>query len=56
MSAEDIVEACRGRLAGFKIPKHIVFLEEDDWLVTPTGKFQRADLRSLALRRLDIDA
>jgi acyl-CoA synthetase (AMP-forming)/AMP-acid ligase II len=31
-------ELCRGRIAGYKIPKQIHVVSRDEWPVTPTGK------------------
>ena len=41
-SAKDIVAFCRERLAGFKIPRHVLF---DDLPKTSTGKIQKFVLR-----------
>jgi fatty-acyl-CoA synthase len=49
-----IREACRGKLAGYKIPKHVVFVEDSDWVSTPTGKFDRAAMTSVAYRILGV--
>ncbi|MGB3423978.1 MAG: class I adenylate-forming enzyme family protein [Castellaniella sp.] len=46
-SAEDIQALCRNRLAGYKIPKRVLFLASPDWPITPTGKLDR---RALATR------
>jgi len=51
---EGIREACRGKLAGYKIPKHVIFVSDEDWVATPTGKFDRGAMTSLALRRMGI--
>ena len=44
-SAEEIIAFARTQLAGFKTPKHVVFLELPK---TSTGKIQKFDLRRLA--------
>lgn len=51
-TAEEIRDVCRESLAGYKVPKHIVFLSDADWVVTPTGKVDRAAMRELTLQRL----
>jgi fatty-acyl-CoA synthase len=53
-TAEDIVEQCRGRLAGYKIPKRVVFFGADDWKVTPTGKLDRKAATALACAKLGL--
>ncbi|MCL4676593.1 MAG: acyl-CoA synthetase, partial [Pararhodobacter sp.] len=45
VSAEDLIAFCRGRLAGFKTPKRVVFHELPK---TSTGKIQKFELRALA--------
>ena len=40
---EDIIEFCRGKLAGYKIPKSIVFV--DDIPFSPAGKMLRQKVR-----------
>lgn len=50
---EDEVRArCRTRLAGYKIPKRVFFVRPDDWIVTPTGKFDKRALRDRTAGRL----
>jgi fatty-acyl-CoA synthase len=45
VTAEDIVEWCRARLARYKCPRHIVFAELPK---TSTGKIQKFKLREMA--------
>jgi fatty-acyl-CoA synthase len=44
-SAEELIEWCKGRLARFKCPRHIVFTEIPK---TSTGKVQKFALREQA--------
>jgi fatty-acyl-CoA synthase len=44
-SAEELIEWCKGRLAGYKRPRHIVFMEIPK---TSTGKVQKFVLRERA--------
>ncbi len=50
VSGGEILAACRGRIASFKIPRHVIFV--DDLPMTPTGKVQKVRLREQALRVL----
>jgi acyl-CoA synthetase (AMP-forming)/AMP-acid ligase II len=43
-TAEDLVEHCRGQLAGFKVPKAVLFL--DALPRNPSGKVLKRDLRA----------
>jgi fatty-acyl-CoA synthase len=49
LSAEDIIAHCRGKLASFKIPHHVVFV--DDFPMTASGKIRKVELREDAERR-----
>ncbi len=49
LTEEDVVAHCRGRIASFKIPRHVVFV--DDFPMTSSGKIQKVKLREDALRR-----
>jgi fatty-acyl-CoA synthase len=41
-----VIEHCRGRLASFKIPRHVAFV--DEFPMTSTGKIQKVRLRERA--------
>jgi fatty-acyl-CoA synthase len=45
LSAEDVIHACRAKLARFKVPKKVIFLNEEDLPLTASGKIQKAKLR-----------
>jgi fatty-acyl-CoA synthase len=55
-SAEDIRDFCRGRLAGYKIPKQVVFVGSEDWVSTPTGKLDRGAMAQKARAEMGIPA
>ncbi len=44
---EALIEHCRGQLAGFKLPKRVVFL--DDLPKNPSGKILKRELKRLAV-------
>jgi fatty-acyl-CoA synthase len=50
VTAEELIAECRGRIASFKIPRHVFFV--DDFPMTSSGKIQKVKLREEALRRL----
>jgi fatty-acyl-CoA synthase len=50
MSEDDVLAHCRGRIASFKIPRHVFFV--DDFPMTSSGKIQKARLRDEARRCL----
>ena len=47
LSAEDVIAYCKGKIASFKIPKHVLFIE--DLPMTASGKVQKVKLREQAL-------
>jgi fatty-acyl-CoA synthase len=51
-TAEELIEFCTERLARFKVPRHVLFLAEDEIPTTATGKAQKFKLAELARRRL----
>lgn len=50
VTAADVIAYCRGHIASFKIPRHVLFV--DDFPMTSSGKIQKVALREEALRRL----
>ena len=51
LSAEDLLARCRGRIASFKIPRHVIFVKEMP--VTPSGKIRKVELREWARDQID---
>jgi fatty-acyl-CoA synthase len=50
ISEQELTEHCRGKIASYKIPRHIFLL--DEFPMTGSGKVQKAKLREDARRRL----
>jgi len=48
----EIIDFCKGRLANFKVPRHIIFT--DDFPMTTSGKVQKFILRDRAIERLGL--
>ncbi|MCA8926496.1 MAG: AMP-binding protein [Alphaproteobacteria bacterium] len=49
VSEEDVIGHCRGKVASFKIPRHVVFL--DAFPMTASGKIRKVELRADAAER-----
>ena len=49
LTEEDVLAHCRGRIASFKIPRAVFFV--DEFPMTSSGKIQKVKLREDALRR-----
>ena len=52
ITEDDVIALCKAKLARFKVPKQVVFLEQDELPKTPTGKVQKYRLVPLAEQRL----
>jgi fatty-acyl-CoA synthase len=50
VTATDLIELCRGKLASFKIPRHVLFVKE--FPMTSSGKVQKFRLREVAIEHL----
>ncbi len=50
LSEDDLLDRLRGRIASYKIPRAVIFL--DEMPMTPSGKIRKVELRERALRDL----
>ena len=48
----SLIDYCRGKLASFKLPRHVLFME--GYPMTPSGKVQKFKLRELAEKKLEL--
>ena len=44
IDADEVIAYCRGKVASFKVPRHVVFV--DAFPMTETGKIRKAELRA----------
>lgn len=51
-TAQEIIDFCKPRMANFKVPKYVQFL--DTFPLTPTGKIQKFRLREKAIEELHL--
>jgi acyl-CoA synthetase (AMP-forming)/AMP-acid ligase II len=42
---KKLMAFCRGKIAGYKLPKDVLFIDEDQMPRTPTGKILHRKLR-----------
>ena len=47
---DAVIAYCRGKLASFKLPRHVVFVEE--FPMTASGKIRKTELRDQARQAL----
>ncbi|NMN93862.1 class I adenylate-forming enzyme family protein [Antrihabitans stalactiti] len=50
---QAVIELCKSRLARFKVPRHVVFLDAHELPTTPTGKVQKFRLVAQVQQRLE---
>jgi len=50
VTAEELIERCKGRIASFKIPRHVFLV--DALPMTPSGKIRKVELRAMAIESL----
>jgi len=50
LKEEDVIDFCRGKIARYKIPKYIFFV--NDYPMTASGKIQKYKLREMSLQLL----
>lgn len=43
----DIIGFCKERMANYKVPKFVIFLHQEDWPLTPSGKVKKFMLRKM---------
>jgi fatty-acyl-CoA synthase len=51
---DGLREFCRGRLAHYKVPRYVIFV--DEFPMTVTGKVQKFLMREESVRRLGLEA
>ena len=51
ITEEDVQDFCRGKIANFKVPRHVFFL--DGYPMTASGKIQKYKLRELGVKLLN---
>jgi len=49
LTADELIGHCRGRIASFKVPRHVFFV--DEFPMTSSGKIQKTKLREDALHK-----
>jgi acyl-CoA synthetase (AMP-forming)/AMP-acid ligase II len=45
LNAQDVIQSCKGKMAGYKCPKQVVFIGENEMPRTGTGKILHRILR-----------
>jgi fatty-acyl-CoA synthase len=54
VTAEEIIEFCRGEMARFKVPAHVFIVSADELPLTVSGKVQKFRLAQRAVRQLGL--
>ena len=53
LSAEDVREYCKGKIAHYKIPRYVMFVE--GWPMTVSGKVQKYKMREESIATLGLE-
>lgn len=53
MSEDEVREFCKGKIANYKIPKYVRFV--DSYPMTASGKIQKFKMREMAIKELQLD-
>jgi len=53
LTADDVRDYCRGRIAHFKVPRYVSFV--DDFPMTVTGKVRKVEMRAKAIADLGLE-
>ena len=53
LSEEDVREYCRGKIAHYKIPRYVMFV--DGWPMTVSGKVQKYKMRDESIQKLGLE-
>jgi len=53
MSEEEVREYCQGKIANYKIPRYVKFV--DNYPMTASGKIQKFKLRDMAIKELSLE-
>lgn len=54
VTEEQLKKRCKEIMAGYKIPKKFIFMKPSDWIITPTGKFDKMALRKRTLDQMGL--
>ena len=54
VTEDELKKFCKDIMAGYKIPKRIIFIKPSEWILTPTGKFDKKALRLKTMEMLGI--
>lgn len=52
LSLAELRSFCKRYIANYKVPRHVFYVKPDEWPVNAAGKVVKADLRQLAIARL----
>jgi fatty-acyl-CoA synthase len=52
LTEEEVKHFCRGRIAHYKVPRYVLFVEE--FPTTVTGKVQKFKLREMGIERFGL--
>jgi fatty-acyl-CoA synthase len=54
LTADELKDYCRGKIAHFKVPRHVRFV--DSFPMTVTGKIRKVEMRETSIAELGLEA
>jgi fatty-acyl-CoA synthase len=54
VSRAEIIKYCREKMAKYKVPRHVVFMQAHEFPMTSTGKIQKFRLVDMMNERFNI--
>uniref|UniRef100_A0A914PAW6 AMP-binding enzyme C-terminal domain-containing protein n=1 Tax=Panagrolaimus davidi TaxID=227884 RepID=A0A914PAW6_9BILA len=56
LTDEELIEFLRDKISHNKIPRYILFKNEHDFPLTPSGKIRKVELRNLSKKELNLES
>lgn len=53
LTKNGLVDFCRDKIAGFKVPKNVLFIDGPDWPLLGAGKVNKIELKQWAIEQLN---
>jgi fatty-acyl-CoA synthase len=52
LTKESVIEFCRNKIARFKVPKNVIFIDGQEWPLLGSGKVNKLQLKEWAIKKL----
>lgn len=55
LTKEIVIDFCKNKMARFKIPKNVLFIDGKDWPLLGSGKVNKIQLKEWAKKKLELN-